>query len=223
MRLRSPITIAAAAALLLVLLGLAYWGYSGYKKRELHGTVVALAADATARLRDALQLRGSGAGELERLEGHFKALSAATHRLSGLESWRNAPLTDAAQQYLDEAQALLRRRIAVQRTRDAVLADVNSLSEHLHAARGRSGGWIRDAVALKQQLERDFFDYRLAEGGLQKSFQAMPNARRQLAPLIAPALLMEDGPFTDARNRLTNASAQLAQQVEAARKLPAPR
>ena len=214
---------AAAAVLVLAALGLAWWGYSAYKKRELQGAVVALVADATSRVRDALQVRESGAAELELLEGHFKTLTAATQRFSGLEPWRNPPLADAAQQYLDEAHALLRRRSAVQRSRDAVLADVTALSGHIHAARGRSSDWIREAVALKQQMDRDYFDYRLAEGGLQKSFQTLPNARRQLAPLIAPMPLMEDGPFVDARNRLTETSAQLAQQVEAARKLPLPR
>lgn len=223
MRLRSPTAIAAAAAVLLALPGLAYWGYSDYKKRELQGAVVALVADATSRLRDALQVRESGAGELERLADHFKTLTAATQRLSGLEPWRNPPLSDAAQQYLDEAHALLRRRIALQRGRDAVLADVNALSGHIHAARGRSSDWIREAVALKQQLERDFFDYRVAEGGLQKSLQALPDARKQLAPLVAPAPLIEDRLLADARARLDAASARLARQVEAAGKLPVAR
>ncbi len=209
--------------LVLAALGLAWWGYSGYKKRELQGAVVALVTEATARVRDALQARESGAGELERLEDHFKALGAATQRLAQLDIWRNPPLGDAAQQYVDEAHALLRRLVAVQRAGDAVRADVNALSAHIGAARGRSSDWIGEAVALKQQMDRDFFDYRMAEGGLQKSFQTLPNARRQLAPLIAPVPLMDDGPFAYARTRLTEASAQLARQVEAARKLPLPR
>lgn len=214
---------AGATALLLVLLGLGYWGYSAYKQRELQGAVVTLVADATARVRDALQVRESGAAELERLDGHLKALGAATQRLSRLDTWRNPQLSDAAQQYVDEAHALLRRQIAVGRARNAVLAGVNALAVHIRAARGRSSDWIGEAIALKQQMDRDFFDYRLAEGGLQKSFQALPNASRQLAPLIAPAPLMENGPFADARSRLSDASAQLARQVEAARKLPLPR
>lgn len=214
---------AGAAAVLLVLLGLAWWGYSGYKKRELQTAVVALVTDATARMRDALRAADTGAGTLERLEGHFKALGEASQRLAGLDGWRNPPLSDAAQQYVDEAHALLRRLIAEQRARDAVRSGMTALDEHLRAAHGRSSDWIREAIALKQQMDRDFFDYRVAEGGLRKSLQALPNARRQLAPLIAPAPLMDDRPLADASTRLTADSAQLAQQVEAARKLPLPR
>ena len=223
LRRRSPIAIATAAAVVLVLLGLAYWGYAGYKKRELQDAVAALAVEASSRLREALQVRDSGAEELERLEGHFKALGSATQRLAGFELWRDPPLSDAAQQYLDEAHALLRRQIAVQRSRDAVLADVTALSGHIHAARARSSDWIREAVALKQQLERDFFDYRLAEGGLQKSFQALPGARQQLAPLLAAVPLIEDRWLADARARLERTTGQLGRQLEDARKLPVAR
>ena len=223
MRLRSPIALAAAAAALLILFALAHWVYSGYQARELQSAAAALVAVATARASDTLRPQESGAGELERLEGHFQAVTAATQRLAGLEGWRNPPLIDAAQQYLDEVHALLRRQIAVLSSRHAVLADVELLAEHLRAARGRSSEWIRNAVTLKQQLERDFFDFRLAAGGLQKSFQALADARRELAPLLASTPLIEERLLADARARLDKTSAHLAREVEAARKLPVAR
>lgn len=223
MRLRSPIALVTAAVALLVLLAVAHWVYSGYKTREVQTIAAALVADATSRASDTLLPQASGAAELERLEGNFKALMAATLRLAGLEGWRDPPLTDAAQQYLDEVHALLRRQIAVLSSRQAVLADVELLAEHLRAARGRSSGWIREAVTLKQQLERDFFDFRLAAGGLQKSLQALLDARRELAPLLAATPLIEERRLAEARARLDETSAHLAREVEAARKLPVPR
>lgn len=213
----------AAAVLLLAVIGIAYWGYSGYKQREMQAVVAALVADATSRLRDALQPRAAGAGALEPLEGQFKALAGIAQRLAQLETWRDPPLGEAAQQYVDEAHALLRRQLAVQRASDQLRIDLNALTEHIGTVGGRSSDWIREAVKLKQQLDRDFFDFRLAEGGLQKGLQALPDARRQLAPLLAATPLIEDGPLADARKRLDQASAQFAQQVEAARKLPVPR
>lgn len=220
MRLRSPIAIATAAAVLVVLLALSYWGYAAYKKRELHGAVVALATDATSRARETLQLPESGAEVLETLEGHFKALAAATQRLSVLDTWRDPPLSDGAQQYLGEVQALLRRQIAVRRGRDAVLADVSALSEHLLATRGRSSNWVGEAVVRKQRLERDIFDYRLAAGGLEKSLKALPIAAQRLAPLVAPLPLLEDRLLSDARVRLSAATTQIEQRAAAAGELP---
>lgn len=213
----------AAAVVLLAVIAIAYWGHSGYKKREMRGAVAALVAEASSRLRDALQPRAAGADELERLEGHFKALASIAQRLSQLEIRRDPPLGEAAQQYVDEAHALLRRQLAVQRASDKLRADLNALTEHIGAARVRSSDWIREAVALKQQMDRDFFDYRLAEGGLQKGLQALPDASRELAPLLAATPLIEDGLLADARKRLDQASVQFTERVEAARKLPVPR
>jgi len=219
--LRSTIAIAVLA--LLAAASLAYWGYSAYQKRELQGVVVALVADATSRVRETLQLPQSGAEDLETLEGHFKALTAATQRLSGLDTWRDPPLSDGAEQYLGEVQALLRRQIAVRRGRDAVLADVSALAEHLLATRGRSSNWVGEAIARKQRLERDIFDYRLAAGGLEKSLKALPDARQRLAPLVAPMPLLEDRLLSDARARLSEATKQIEQRVAVAGELPSPR
>ncbi len=213
----------AAAVVLLAVIGVAYWGHSGYKKREMRGAVAALVAEASSRLRDALQPRAAGADELERLEGHFKALASIAQRLSQLEIRRDPPLGEAAQQYVDEAHALLRRQLALQRASDKLRADLNALTEHIGAARVRSSDWIREAVALKQLMDRDFFDYRLAEGGLQKGLQALPDASRELAPLLAATPLIEDGLLADAHKRLDQASVQFTERVEAARKLPVPR
>ena len=213
----------AAAVVLLAVIAIAYWGHSGYKKREMQGAVAALVADASSRLRDALQPSAAGADEPQRLEGHFKALAGIAQRLSQLEIQRDPPLGEAAQQYVDEAHALLRRQLAVQRASDKLRADLNALTEHIGAARARSSDWIREAVALKQQMDRDYFDYRLAEGGLQKGLQALPDASRELAPLLAATPLIEDGLLADARKRLHQASVQFTERVEAARKLPVPR
>lgn len=221
--LRSPVAAAAALALLLLAAGLAYWGYAGYKKRQVQETVLALVADATVRLRDALKAREPGAGDLERLEVQFKALGASAQRLAALDAWRDPALSDAAQQYVDEAHALLRRAVALQRAHDATLAGTNALTEHMRAARGRSSDWIREAIGLRQQMDRDYFDYRLAEGGMRKSLQTLPESRGRLAPLAAATPLIEEGPIAEAGVRLKGQAERLAQQVEAARVLPLPR
>jgi hypothetical protein len=221
--LRLPVAVAAIAAVLLLLAGLTWWGYSAHKKREMQAAVVTLVTAATARARDALRAREPGAGAIERLEAHFKSLSEAAQRIAALDGWRDAPLSEAARQYVDEVHALVRRLIARERAREAVLGGTEAISGHLRAARGRSGDWIREAIALRQQLDRDYFDYRMAEGGLEKSLRTLPEARQRLAPLVAGTPLLEDVPIAEERNRLATESAGLVRQVEAARSLPAPR
>jgi len=222
MRLRSPVALAVLAALLLALLGLAYLGYSAYKKNELKTNVLALVDDATARVNASLAM-AAGPDTLEHLEAHFSALETANGRLAGLEGWRDASLAERAGQYLEEVQALLRRLIALRRGHDAVLADLGALTSHIAAARWRSRDWIREALALKQAMERDYFEHRLVEGGLRKSLRSLPEARDLLSPLVAPMKLVEDRALAETGARLDRSAVLLAAQVEAARTLPVPR
>lgn len=216
-------TLAAAVALLIVLGGLGWWGYAELKKRELQAALLALVSDATARVNEVLHpLDGSARGR-ERLDAHFRALQASSGRLAGLDLWRKAALASAAQRYLDEAHALLRRRIAEQRSAQAVRAAASALTAHVNRPRGRAPGWISHAVALKQALEREFFDWRIASGGLGKSLQTLGEARARLAPLVAPLPLVEDRVLAEARQRHAAEVAELERLVESARKLPEPR
>lgn len=222
-RLRSPVALAALAALLLALLGLAYLGYSAYKKRELQASVLALVDLATARVAESLAPADSTADTLERLEAHLSALESANRRLAALEGWRDPPLAERAGRYLGEAQALLRRVVALRRGYATVLGALDALTGHIAAARWRSRDWIREALALKQAMERDYFEFRLVEGGLRKSLRSLPEARDQLAPLVAQTRLVEDGALSEAGERLDKSVTQLAARVDAARTLPVPR
>ena len=214
------IRIAAASAALLALLALAWWGYSAYKKREFQGAVVELVSDSTARLKESLSLPAPDAAMLA---AHFKALESNSAALGGLNGSRDRPLHRAAEEYVSEAQATLRRQVAVNANRDTVAAALRALSEHIAAARGRSEEWIREALARKKKLETAYFDYRLAVGGLEKSLDALRELRRRQTPIAIGGLLVDDDLLVEARARLLESSERLGAEVEAARKLSLPR
>ena len=214
------IRIAAASAALLALLALAWWGYSAYKKREFQGAVVLLVSDSTARLKESLSLPAPDAAMLA---AHFKALESNSAALGGLNGSRDRPLHRAAEEYVSEAQATLRRQVAVHGNRDAVAAALRSLSGHIAAAGGRSEEWIREALARKKKLETAYFDYRLAVGGLEKSLDALRELRRRQTPIAVGGLLVDDDLLVEARARLLGSSERLGAEVEAARKLSLPR
>ena len=135
----------------------------------------------------------------------------------------NEPLVRAADGYISEVHALLRRQMAAHRSRDAVHSDMKELAEHLRGAAGRSSAWIRQALALKQRLETNFFDYRLAAGGLEKSLRSLREARTELGPLVAPDLIIEETALANAAVRWVESSEKLSQAVEKTRSLPEPR
>ena len=204
-------------------LAFAYWGYVAHQKRQLQQTALELVQDSTARLGEALGLLTAGPEARRTLESSFTALEADVRRLASQDASLNPPLVRAAEAYITDVHAILRRQLAAHQARDAVRADMAEIAEHLRSDRGRSEDWIRQALALKQRLERNFFDYRFAAGGLEKSFKSLRDSRAGFEPFKLPVVVIEERALAKANEQLLAASARLTPEVENARKLPLPR
>ena len=213
--------IGVGALALAIACTLAWWAYRGIQKRELQRDVVALVQDSTARLRDALGLLTAGAEARATLEAHFTALNGGVGKMQALHASIYPALVEAADAYVTDVHALLRRQLALHAGRDAVRADIGELSNHMRAAGTRSPEWIRQALALNQRLEKSFFDYRFAAGGLEKSLSALDDTSLKLRIFVPAAVVIEKDVLLAAEKRLLEVSTQLEQQVEKARKLPA--
>ena len=222
-KVKSYVKIAAVAVVLAAALALGFWGYVSHQTRALNNTVLALVQDSTSGLGEALGLLTAGAEARRKLEADFAALGANMEKLRAVDASWNEPLVRAADGYISEIHAMLRRQIAAHRSRDAVHADMKEIAEHLRGAAGRSSAWIRQALALKQRLETNFFNYRLAAGGLEKSLRSLREARAELGRLVAPDLVIEENALAAAAARWIESSAKLGEAVEKTRSLPEPR
>ena len=222
--LKSGIVKPMAWALALVLVsGLGWWGYRAIKKSELQTAALALVQDSTVLLREALGLVAAGSEVRSRLESSYGELQKNVQKAQALDASLNPPLVRAADAYITDVHSFLRRQIDTHKSRDAVRVDMNELSDHLRSAGERSTGWIRRALELKQRLERDYFDYRFAAGGLDKSFGALRETRKAFDPLAVRATVVDELLIIEAQERMKGATAQLDKEVEAARQLPTPR
>jgi hypothetical protein len=210
-----------AGALALAVCTLAWWAHRESQKRELHQQVVAVVQDSTTRLREALGLLTAGPEARAELEADFTALEASIGRTRALNASIHPALVEAAHAYVTDVHALLRRQLALHAGRDAVRADVGEIGHHLHAAGTRSPEWIGQALALKQRLEKSFFDYRLAAGGLEKSLHTLIDTSLRLQAFVPADAIIESDPIVAAQRRLLELSTEVERQVESARKLPA--
>jgi hypothetical protein len=183
--------------------------------------VVALVQDSTARLREALGLLTAGAEPPAELQAHFSALERSVDRTQALDASLHPVLVQAADAYITDVHALLRRQLALYTGRDAVRVDIGALNNHLRAAGTRSPEWIRQAMVLNQRLEKSVFDYRFAAGGLEKSLSALEDTSRGLRIFVPASAVIEDDLIVAAEKRLRELSTLLEQQVGSARKLPA--
>jgi hypothetical protein len=222
--LKSWIGKAVLWALALALVtGITWLGYRAMKKNELQNTVLAVVQDSTALLREALGLAAAGTEVRSRLEASFVTLQGNVRKVQALDASLNPALVRAADAYVTDVDAFLRRQLDTHKSRDAVRADMTELADHLRAAGERSPAWISRALELKKRLDKDFFDYRFAAGGLDKSFNALRETRKAFEPLAVNATVVDELLIFEAQERVKGASAQLANEVEKARRLPVAR
>jgi hypothetical protein len=221
MKKTSWMRVSVWALALAIACAVAWWAYRGIQKRELQRDVVALVQDSTARLREALGLLTAGAEARAKLEAHFTAVKRSVEKTQALDASIHPVLVQAAEAYLTDVHALLRRQLALHAGRDAVRVDIGELNNHLRAAGTRSPEWIHQALALNQRLEKSFFDYRLAAGGLDKSLRALEDTSLTLRIFVPAPVVIEEDLISAAQKRLLELSTQIQQQVESARKLPA--
>ena len=210
----------AAALVLAIACALGWWAYQGKQKRVLQEDVLALVQNSTARLREAISLMPAGAEARAKLEAGFAAVKGSVEKLQASNVSLNPPLVYAADAYITDVQALLRRQLAMVAGREAVRADIDAINEHLRAAGKRSQEWFRQALPLRQRLDKSFFDYRLAAGGLDKSLRSLANSRKDLEAQVPAELLVGQKELFAARNKLLELTTQFEQQVEAAKRLP---
>ena len=211
------------ALALAIVLALGWSGYRALKRSDLQKDTLALVQDSTVLLREALGLVAAGAEVRGRLEASFAAVQTSVRRVQALDASLNPALVRAADAYVTDVHAFLRRQIETHKSRDAVRGDIVELSDHLRAAGERSTAWIGRALELKKRMEKDFFDYRFAAGGMDKSFSALRETRKSFEPLAVPASVIDELLIVEAQERVQAASAQLAKEVENARQLPVPR
>lgn len=217
---QSWITAGTAALALAAALTLAWWVYQQSQQRALQQQVATVAGDATVRLRESLELLTAGQEARAELEANFAAVGESVETTQALDASLHPELVSAAHAYITDVHALLRRQLALRTGRDAVDAGIGAITDHLRAAGVRSPEWIHQALALKQQLEKSFFDYRLAAGGLEKSLQTLGDTSRKLQTFVPPEATIEKDPILAAQKHLLELSAQVERQVAGARILP---
>jgi hypothetical protein len=168
---------------------------------------VSVVKEATAELKAGLKTPSREG--IEKIEASIRAT----------QRWSNTEIADATEQYLVGAREILRRRAEATRLAQKAAASRAALLAHMDNAPRRELPWLRAAIELKKQVERDHFDLDVQLGALADLLGVMPEANKRLAPHVSASLLMEDSFRRSARDAVLQEARTARLQLDKTRAL----
>lgn len=200
------IVVVVAALVLAVGTWLAYEKYS----RRSH--VVAMVKDAAARLDAVLQAQLNDDPKVD-LEAHATALEGYASTLRRMNTASFTPLADAADDYLVTAREIARRAVEMRRARTALDSSVPALSTHITSDRG-AASWTGEAMRLKQTLDKDFRDYRIAGEAYRTLLGSFSASQSKAAPHVESLTVIDEALVGKAARKALDAYAAAEQNVK---------
>lgn len=219
---RNPAITAVAAAVVLIIAGPGYWFYSESQKEAQREVVAVIVAETTQAIGLAISIRGAEgeAGQLDAMVADAERWIAA---LRDAPKKREPEVFESAGSYAVDAQRVMRRQAEVVRTRAKTAQSQNALMAHMAQAGNRSGEWIAEAVARRQRLEKDYYDFRAASTAYSSALDAMPATRKRVADLKLPAPLYDEVALAKVQTRAADDAREATEGLESLKRLPPPR
>ncbi len=213
--------IVIAAIAVLVAAGFAFAGYGLYQKRALRAQVVQTVDAASDRLAAALgaDLAAPTPALVEQLDRASEETEAALQGLRAARTGSDPRLAEAADDYVGNVLAVLKRQDGSARGRLRFADSRKALADHLAKAGQRDEGWSDTAIRLKERLDADYFEYRLAVGSLGNMLGELPAARAKIGALLPQARLPDVAAIKDARARALSAAEATRLEFERAKQL----
>jgi hypothetical protein len=211
-RYSGPMSSAKMVKILVAAAGVAIAATVGYllhgeaKKRYEARAVVSIIGEATAQLNN---LKTPSRETLDKVDGDLRMV----------KGWSNPDLADAAEQYLLGAREILRRRFDANRMSQKAAASRAALSAHMMRAAHRDTSWIRTALDLKKQVERDHYDLDVQLNALADLLDMQPQANKRLAPHVQASLLLEDSARRSTRRAVLEEAKRARVELEDTRAL----
>lgn len=211
---------ATTIAVIVIAAGLGVWGYIAYEKQATRMSIIALVKDSSARLRSGLlaQLTAPAAG-LD-FEANARAGEANVAALRGMKTSPVVSLADAADAYLVTAREILRRQAYIRRAQESLAKSMETLTQHVQTDRG-AASWTQEAVRLRESLDKDFRDYRLAAEACASLLESFPAAQASIALHVDRAVLIDVKIAKDARESLLSDLARADEKTKQVTRLDA--
>ena len=217
---KNHLLITAAALIIAALVGYVAW--DRHQTRTLQDATLARIDNATQALRTALAPSNDPVAQSQMVAAAVERVDQDLTALRATATSRILLLGAGADTYLHTTRELLKRQAAVLVLDSSVRNGITAFRDHLTGNRAASN-WAGEAVRLKNRLEQDFREYQRAVTAHTGIADGYADAHKALAGLVAENRIPAAAEITAARDRTTAAAGTLTAEVEAARRMAAPR
>jgi hypothetical protein len=183
-------------------------GYLLHKEAQLRSEsreVVTIVQETTVELERGLKMPSQEA--VAKVEGSLRVA----------QGWHNRNLVQDTEPYLIGVREILRRRADASLLTKKAATSRAALAAHMSHAARRDTPWIRAAMDLKKQVERDHFDLDMQLNALADLLGSLPEANKRLAPHVQASLLLEEAKRRNAREAVLAEAQRARAELDRAR------
>jgi len=195
------------AACVAIAAGVGYLLHKEARQRSEARAVVTIVQEATVELERGLKMPSQEA--VARVEGSLRVA----------QGWQDRNLVEDTEPYLVGVREILRRRADASLLTKKAASSRAALAAHMSHAGRRDTPWIRAAMDLKKQVERDHFDLDVQLNALASLLGSLPEANKRLAPHVQASLLLEDSKRRSARDAVLAEAKRARDELDKARAL----
>lgn len=217
---KNHLFIGAAALIIAATAG--YIAWDRHQTKTLQDATFTRIDNATQALRAALAPPNDPVAQSQAIAAAADRVDGDLAALRATETSRILLLGAAADTYLHGTRELLKRQAAMLMLDSGVRNGIIAFRDHLLGNRA-APDWTGKAVRLKNRLEEDFRDYRRAADAHAKIADGLPDARNALAAVVPENRLITTAEIAALRTAALSAAKALTGELDAARRLAAPR
>jgi hypothetical protein len=199
--------ILVAAAGLAISAGVGFLLHKEARQRSEARAVLTIVQEATVELERGLKMPSQEA--VARVDGSLRVA----------QGWHDRNLVEDTEPYLVGVREILRRRADASRLTQKAASSRAALAAHMSHAGRRDTPWIRAAMDLKKQVERDHFDLDVQLNALASLLGNLPEANKRLAPHVQASLLLEETKRRNARDAVLAEAKRARDELDKARAL----
>jgi len=218
---RNHLLIGAIA--LVIIMAAGYIAWDRHQTKTLGQATLTQIENATQALRAA---SATGTDPVAKSQALAAAADRVDRDLAALRATnlsRIPQLAAGADTYLHTARELLKRQTALLVLDSGLRHGIATFREHLRNGNRTAATWTRTAVEQKNRLEKDFREYQSTIDAHARIVDGLPDARKALATLTPEHSLITAEEVEGLRAAVRSTAAAITADMEALRRIAAPR